>query len=227
MALPRKVVARRKRQRVARRELLLSTILKNKTKRARLVLLLCAIILLCISFFLPAPGHPKPEDTATSYQEPAVGDSFSSEPVIIDKKLLNPARKTPEKSPPEHIIIPAVGIDLVVKPARVLRGYWEVFPDSAGFGTGSSYPGESGNQVIFAHARRGLFEPLPKLKIGDTIYIFAKASWFKYQVAAKKEVMPKDVEVIAPTEEETLTLYTCSGFADSKRLIVTARRIKN
>jgi len=28
-----------------------------------------------------------------------------------------------------------------------------------------------------------------------------------------------------PTPDETLTLYTCSGFADSKRLIVTAKRL--
>lgn len=39
-----------------------------------------------------------------------------------------------------------------------------------------------------------------------------------------KEVLPESVEVVAPTTDETLTLYTCTGFADQKRLIVTAKR---
>ena len=40
-----------------------------------------------------------------------------------------------------------------------------------------------------------------------------------------KLAYPNEVEVIAPTEDETLTLYTCSGFNDEKRLVVVGKRI--
>ena len=49
--------------------------------------------------------------------------------------------------------------------------------------------------------------------------------WFNYTVSEIKEVIPSQIEVIAPTPDETLTLYTCSGFGDSMRLIVIAKRV--
>ena len=88
---------------------------------------------------------------------------------------------------------------------------------------GSASPGDAGNTVIFAHARDELFGPIRELKKDDAIYVLTKNSWHKYTVLETKFVEPKDVEVIAPTTDETLTLYTCSGFLDSKRLIVIAK----
>ena len=81
-----------------------------------------------------------------------------------------------------------------------------------------------GNQIIFAHARPGLFQELPKIIVGNVIYILTDKGWFKYRVLDKKEVVPSQLEVIAPTTDETLTLYTCSGLIDNKRFIVTAKR---
>ena len=101
----------------------------------------------------------------------------------------------------------------------------EVFPDVAGFGLGSAYPDETGNQVIFAHARKGLFLPLKNVKVGQIVYVMTKEKWFSYKIEEIKEVLPSQTEVIAPTPDQVLTLYTCSGFADSKRLIVKAKRI--
>lgn len=148
--------------------------------------------------------------------------SFSQEPVKVDKGLLKTDKK--KGSPPSRVVIPSIQVDLTVEQSKIVRGYWEVFADKAGFGEGSSYPGEAGNQVIFAHARNKLFGDLPKVNIDDSVYILTDEGWYKYQVVEKKEVTPDQTEVIAATEDETLTLYTCSGFADSKRLIVVAKR---
>lgn len=151
--------------------------------------------------------------------------SFSTEPVKIEEGLLKPTGKPKQGvNPPIRIVIADLSIDLPVKEARVIKGYWEVFPDVAGFGLGSAYPDEQGNQVIFAHARPGLFLPLKDTKIGQKIVVFTKDKWYSYTVSDIKEVNPNQIEVIAPTQDATLTLYTCSGFADSKRLIVTAKR---
>jgi LPXTG-site transpeptidase (sortase) family protein len=149
-------------------------------------------------------------------------DTFASEPVEIQGFSVD---EVDETSLPKQIIISSLGIDLAVKQAKVVDGYWEVFSDSAGWGEGSGIPGEAGNQVIFAHARDGLFLPLRRVEKGMKVYVLVEDTWYSYEVTEVKEVYPNDTEVIKPTEDERLTLYTCSGFTDSKRLIVSAKRI--
>lgn len=128
---------------------------------------------------------------------------------------------------PTKIIIPSLNLDLPVTPSRVVKGYWEVSATNASFGLGSNIPGKAGNTVIFAHARDGLFGDLPKIKKEEVIYVLSKKSWYQYKIEEIKEVYPSQIEVIKPTEDERLTLFTCSGFADTKRLIVVAKRITN
>lgn len=174
--------------------------------------------------------------------------SFATEPVIIQGFQ---ASGQESENIPTNIVIPALSIDLEVKKSKIIGGFWEVFPDTAGWGEGSGLPGENGNQVIFAHAREGLFLPLKKVSLGMRIYVMNESevslstlppnvasafqdngqenirtsSWYTYEVVEIKEVYPNQTEVIEPTDDETLTLYTCSGFADSKRLIVVAKRV--
>jgi len=148
--------------------------------------------------------------------------TFESEPVKVQGFT---SQEEDEKLLPTRILIPNLSIDLPVKKARIIKGYWEVFPDSAAWGEKSGIPGKPGNQVIFAHAREGLFLPLRDVKGGMKVYVLTLEGWYNYEVKEIKEVYPNQIEVIAPTEDETLTLYTCSGYSDSKRLIVVAKRI--
>ena len=152
-----------------------------------------------------------------------LGTSFADEPVEVSGFTI---AEVDEGKLPERIVIPALSVDIAVKRAQIKGGYWEVFPDSAGWGEGSGLPGESGNQVIFAHAREGLFLPLQKIEVGMRVYVFTESDWYSYEVIEIKEVFPNQTEVIEPTEDERLTLYTCSGFTDSKRLIVVAKRVR-
>jgi LPXTG-site transpeptidase (sortase) family protein len=177
---------------------------------SKLVLGLALMILGVVLFF----GRNKSLSVLSS--------SFENEPVKIEGLELE-GEKTGEV--PQKVIIPSVGIDLPVREARAINGYWEVFNDSAGWGEGSGYPGQNGNQVIFAHSREGLFLPLRSIKLGDRAYILVNSKYFSYEVRDIDEVYPGQLEVISPTDDETLTIYTCSGFADSKRLIVVAKRI--
>ena len=150
-----------------------------------------------------------------------LGTSFEGEPVEVrglddsgyDGSLV-----------PQRIVIPKLSLDLEVREAKIINGYWEVFAASGAWGSGSGLPGQVGNQVIFAHAKEGLFLPLKNAKIADIIYVLTPISWYKYEVSEIKEVMPNQTEIIAPTNDETLTLYTCSGFRDTKRLIIIAKR---
>lgn len=125
---------------------------------------------------------------------------------------------------PVRIIIPQLKIDLAIEPSKVVDGFWEIHNDVANFGVGSSLPDENGNTVIFAHAKKKQFGPLRAIKKDYEISVQTKNGlWYTYKVVEKKEVRPYNVEVIAPTQDKTLTLFTCSGFADSKRLIVVAK----
>lgn len=146
---------------------------------------------------------------------------FENEPVKIAQFDLN---DIPEHKKPIRIIIPKLAIDLEIQEADIVNGYWDVFDDTAAWGKGSAAPGYMGNQVIFAHAKDGLFGDLDSIKIEDDIYVFNENEWYKYKVQEIKEVYPGETEVVSMTEDETLTLYTCSGFRDQKRLVITAKR---
>jgi len=196
-------------------------------KRIRLLFLLLGIVLIVTGIILSKLPKEATKDTVQTTNNGEVA-SFSQEPVSIDKQLISLkviSKKDKKPLPPERIIIPALNIDIMVKESKIVNGYWEVFSDSAGFGLGSSYPDEKGNQVIFAHAREGLFLPLRNAKIGQNVLIFTKEKWFEYRISNIKEVLPSQTDVINPSTEEMLTLYTCSGFSDSKRLIISAKRV--
>lgn len=162
------------------------------------------------------------EDTIQKKMQQKLSQSFEKEPVILSGFKND---RLEESLIPEKIIIASLNIDLAVEEANIIDGYWEVFPDKAGWGSGSGIPGQAGNIVIFAHAKEDLFAPLREIKKDAAIYLFTKNAWYEYEVIEIKEVLPSQTEEIADSEEEILTLYTCSGFADSKRLIVKAKRL--
>ena len=130
--------------------------------------------------------------------------------------------KNKKESEVVRIIIPDRDIDLEVKHAKLNQGYWETSETSASHGEGTANPGEKGNVVVFAHAREGFFYNLKDAKKDDVVYVFTKDQWYKYKVSEIKNVYPNNVEIVAPTDNEVLTLFTCSGFFDEKRLIVKA-----
>jgi LPXTG-site transpeptidase (sortase) family protein len=203
----------------------LKRILQDEVKRIRLVLLVCGVLFIGLSFYFSQLSASS--DRAIKLGNYKSGDivSFAQEPVKVDNAFLKNQGKDKIKASPLRILIPELSLDLPIKEAKIIKGYWEVFPESAGWGSGSAYPGEIGNQVIFAHAKEGLFQPLKKARLGQLIYIITKEKWFFYHIAEIKEVTPDNLSAISPTIDETLTLYTCSGFSDSKRLIVIAKRV--
>ncbi len=154
-----------------------------------------------------------------------LGLSATSEQISIAQALLSIVRPEASNASPTRIIIPRLSINLPVVEAPVVNGFWKLSDTSASHGVGSANPGEKGNAVIFAHARDGLFGPLRTIVSGDTIYVLTGKRWLGYTAGAIKLVSPHDTAIIAPTSDETLTLFTCSGFLDQKRLVVTAKPV--
>lgn len=222
-----KIRAKRKPKDARQKKIPLKAVSDFREKKVRAVFLLGGILLVVGSFIISFKSKRSPPvsiEVKTPRAE-ILSDSFANEPVKLDPGFLQQLKvQNLNRLPPVRIVIPSLAIDLPVKEAKVINGYWEVFPDSAGFGLGSAYPEDNGNQVIFAHARIGMFAPLKKIKTGANITVFTRDKWFSYTVTGIKEVLPNQTEVIAPTTDAVLTLYTCSGYADSKRLIIVSKR---
>lgn len=157
----------------------------------------------------------------TEVKNPTISEK---EPIKISKDLTKKIDSTGEEVPAK-IIIPRLNIDLPVIEAKVVDGYWELSENTASFGLGSAFLGDSGNSVIFAHARDHLFGPLKRIIPKDKIYVLSKKHYYNYEVTEIKTVYPNQTEVVDKTSDERLTLFTCSGFLDSQRLIVVAKRI--
>ncbi|OGG01816.1 hypothetical protein A2Z33_00985 [Candidatus Gottesmanbacteria bacterium RBG_16_52_11] len=143
----------------------------------------------------------------------------SSGPIVPDKGLFRTGDSFQQAY---RIVIPRHNIDLAVKESPVINGIWELSETTASHGEGTANPGQQGNIVIFAHARPGLFGPLREITKGTPVYLLTKDRWYRYTVIETKMVSPDQTEVIRDTPQETLTLYTCSGFLDTKRLIAVA-----
>jgi sortase A len=184
---------------------------KIVTKTGKINRILLGIIFILIGFAWFAFIYKYP--TIQTYS----GD-FAKEPIVADRAF----EKTLEESDIKGIVIPRLNIDLSVASSEIKNGYWEVSETNASHGEGSANPGEDGNVVVFAHAREGLFLELRDIKKDDTVYILTKTRWYKYKVSEMYYVYPNDITTVSPTDSEILTLFTCSGFFDEKRLIVKA-----
>jgi sortase A len=92
---------------------------------------------------------------------------------------------------------------------------------------GTALPGPTGNVALAAH-RYGYFKGLRHVRKGDEITVTTARGEFHYAVDSIEVVEIKNVAVLAPTVEPTLTLITCYPFDyvghAPQRLIVRAHR---
>lgn len=124
---------------------------------------------------------------------------------------------------PNRMRIPALNLDTPVIEVTVVDGVWQVADYAAGYHRGSAYPGDVGNSVLAGHAglRGAVFRDLGKLKPGDDIVVETAGWQYGYRVRELQQVLPHQVEVMAPTPTAVLTLITCTAW-DTQRLIVVA-----
>jgi sortase A len=123
-----------------------------------------------------------------------------------------------------RVVIPRINLDAIVVEG-VSR---HALAKGPGHMTETATPGEAGNAVITGH-RDTFFRHIYELEKGDDILIRRHGQVFRFQVTAKKIVMPQDVYVLRPTPDARLTLITCYptyyiGPAP-KRLVVFSRLV--
>lgn len=89
-------------------------------------------------------------------------------------------------------------------------------------------PGQPGNAVIAGH-RDTFFRPLRDVLQGDDVFVTTPRQRLHYRVTSLRVVNPRDLSVLEPTEQATLTLITCYPFwvfGDAPdRFVVRATRV--
>lgn len=196
--------------------------ISNQTfTKLKILLSLCLILL--ASVFLNLYINTKFPKSNQSFQNINSLEIKQNGSIRVDPNLMKDQNVSEQ---PTRVVIPDANIDLNVVEAPVKDGFWETSETNASHGMGSANPGQKGNSVIFAHARVGLFYNLKDVKKDDIVYIFTSEKWYAYKIIDITSVYPNQIEVIAPSKDQRLTLYTCTGYSDSKRLIIVAKPIK-
>jgi LPXTG-site transpeptidase (sortase) family protein len=123
---------------------------------------------------------------------------------------------------PEFIEIPNI-LKLPIVEARKNEGVWGISPLSANHVSQSGVPGNNGNIIIYGHNTAAVFGKLQSVKRGDEISLrTANGIMHKYMVVNTQDVDVFQIDLLQPTLTETLTIYTCSGWFDSRRFVVRA-----
>lgn len=169
------------------------------------------------------PSSTPPTAVASMPSSPA--SAAATFPVV--PSALPTGSAGPSNAPLTHpvvatrLIIKRLGIDLpIVEGDGVDAPLYKVahYP-------GSSWPGGGTNIYLYAHARTGMFLSLWKAKVGDQVVLDLANGMTRTYVVTK--ILPKvawnDMQVVAPTPQEQLTLQTCTSYQETApRFLVIA-----
>jgi sortase (surface protein transpeptidase) len=87
-------------------------------------------------------------------------------------------------------------------------------------------PMKPGVRIIYGHNFPRVLGRLQEVRVGDVVEVVQSDGVVAmYEVTGKLEVYPEYTDSILPTDSETLVIYTCVGFLDSKRLMVRAKPV--
>ncbi len=103
------------------------------------------------------------------------------------------------------------------------NGVWTIADTTVAHLVTSAFPYEPGNIILYGHNTQAVFANLKKIQLGNAVRLTLQNGAVRsYTVTEITEVTPDKVQYLQPTTTETVTIYTCAGFMDSKRLIVRA-----
>lgn len=124
---------------------------------------------------------------------------------------------------PIRLTISNIGLDLPILPAQIQGQKWDITKDGVSYLVTTPLPGSQGNSVMYGHNWSNLLGNLEKVKTGDIIEVKnSDGKVYPYVVHFISVVTPNETHIYNNTTDYRLTIYTCAGFLDSKRLVVTA-----
>ncbi len=86
-----------------------------------------------------------------------------------------------------------------------------VIDHGPGHWPGSAVPGQLGNSVFAGHrvTHSHPFRRINELVAGDEIIFKMQTGTFTYKMTGSQIVTPKDVHIVNPTRDATVTLFAC------------------
>ncbi len=122
---------------------------------------------------------------------------------------------------PTEIRIPQVSVKLPIIHSKIVNGKWEATTAGVSYLSSSPIPGEMGNSILYGHNWSNLLGPLVHVKPKDVIEIvYSDKSKKIFEVEYTVTVTPDETHILLPSKDKRITLYTCTGFLDSKRFVV-------
>lgn len=126
------------------------------------------------------------------------------------------------------IAIPKINKVLDITDGTFDGSHWVVSESGVSFYTNSSLPEAGGNTVLYGHNKAVILGGLVALVKGDRIELtLDSGKVLAYEVSETKTIKPTEVDILNQTTEPRLTIYTCTGFLDSARFVVLAKRVDN
>lgn len=125
---------------------------------------------------------------------------------------------------PIAIEIESINLILGISPSEIKNNYWESSTSGISHLKSSVTPGQKGNSILYGHNWPNLLGKLKNTKVGDSITIInSDQSKKEFEIEYITEVTPFETSILENSEDARITLYTCSGFLDTKRLVVVAK----
>ena len=125
---------------------------------------------------------------------------------------------------PDTIIIPSAQISLPIYPATIHGVKWDQTTKGVSYLQSSPLPGRAGNSILYGHNWQNLLGHLHNVKPGQKIFVRYGSTTLAFTITYTGVVTDHDISILAPTKDTRLTIYTCTGFLDRQRLVVTALR---
>jgi len=127
-------------------------------------------------------------------------------------------------SSPKYLVIKDLDISLPVFSANPPKnGHWATTYEGVSFLNSSVIPGNRGNSIMYGHNWSSLLGKLKNAKPGMTVeVVFENGSNAKFNIQYIQVVPSNQSDILNDTDDVRLTIYTCTGILDSKRLVVTA-----
>ncbi len=176
---------------------------------ANILLSIGFLTLVLLSYLIYQRYNPQNLSFNVSAMEPASANSNSNtEPVGIQ--------------------INSINLSLLINPSEIVNNKWTASTKGISYLKTSPIPGSLGNSILYGHNWPNLLGNLNKVKPGDKItIIYEDSPPREFEVEYLAEVSPSETSILENSEDHRITLYTCTGFLDSKRLVVVAKLLSN
>lgn len=130
------------------------------------------------------------------------------------------------KPTPTTLVYRDLSLKLPIIPANKTGNFWETTSKGVSYLVTTPEPGETGNSIMYGHNWGSILGNLNKAAPGQILEIyFSDGDRKEFKVKYVQEVNQDNGSVLKETTDKRITLYTCSGLFDQKRLVVIATLI--